>query len=107
MSEIHGISEGSIVEVTNVEAPNAEIGESFGWITEGLKLEVKNIREKVRGSKVMVTFSVVEGQDVPIWQNVTAGTYTNWPNGVTEGCQFNADGFHSNRFDRFFDVQEA
>lgn len=119
MKEIHGISEGSIVEVTNVAGSkaidqssdewsgNLELGqdEIIPWLQEGVKLEVRKIKEKIRGSKVIVTFSVVKGQDIPYYKSVASCTYESWPNGCSHGCHFDADGITTHFSDKYFDVE--
>lgn len=120
MKEIHGISEGSIVEVTSVAhskaidqsdenwTGNLELGEDeiIPWLKEGVRLEVRRIKESIRGSKITVTMSPVD-EDIPSYQKVVAATYESWPNGVSGGCQFDADGYTTHYSDKYFDVEEV
>ena len=103
VSQIHGISEGSIVRVTDVEAGDPEI---VSQLQEGVEFEVRTIKQASGfGSKIIVIFHPVEGQGIDSWQNVVASTYENWPNGCSKGLPFDADG-HTTKFaDKYFDVE--
>lgn len=102
MKEIHNISEGSTVEVTDVEGSDI-----VSWLEEGVTLEVRNIKKAVAGPKVTLTLSVVEGQGIPSYRNVVAATYESWPNGCSDGCQFDADGHITNFGNKYFDMEEV
>jgi len=112
MKEIHGISEGSIIQVTDVSGgpttvDGLQVGadEIISQVQEGIKFEVRSIREKVRGSKVTLTLSPVNGQGVDSWKTVVAATYPSWPNGASHGHQFDADGHTTHYSDKYFDAE--
>jgi len=121
MKEIHEISEGSIVEVTDVAhskaidqsdenmSGNLELGrdEIIPWLQEGVQLEVRSIREAPGyGSKIIVKFSPTS-DDIPSYKCVISSTYESWPNGVSGGCHFDADGYTTHYSDKYFDIQKV
>jgi CRISPR/Cas system-associated protein Cas5 (RAMP superfamily) len=104
MDEIHNISEGSIVEVTDVETGANEI---FDKLQVGVRYEVRSIKDKVRSSRVIVKLSPVDGQDIPSYKSIIAATYESWPNGCSAGLRFDADGHITHFGDKYFDVKEV
>jgi len=112
MSEIHNISEGSIVEVTDMSGGPSTIDglqvgkdEIIPQLQEGVRFEVRSIKEKVRTNKVIVNLFPVEGQGIPTYKSVSAATYESWPNGCSHGHQFDADGHITHYADKYFDVE--
>ena len=112
MKEIHGVSEDSIVEVTEVAGgptvvDGLQVGddEIFPNLQAGVQYEVRRIKPDIRTSKVTVTLSPVEGQDVPSYKTIVASTYDSWPNGCSYGLRFDADGCCTHYADKFFDVE--
>ena len=111
MKEIHGISEGSIVEVTAVAGSkaidqssdewsgNLELGrdEIETWLQEGTKLEVRSIREPIRGNKVTITFA-----EVGSYNTAVSSTYESHKE---NDCPFDADGHNTKYSSKYFDVE--
>lgn len=114
MTGIHGISEGSIVQVTDVSGgpttvDGLQVGEDeiIPQLQEGARYEVRSISESVRGKKVTVNLSPVEGQGIPTYKNISAATYPSWPNGCSHGHRFDADGHITHYGDKYFDMEEV
>jgi hypothetical protein len=111
MKEIHNISEGSTVQVTATSS-DAFMGvgsdDIVPWLQEGVTLTVQRIKESSGyGSKIIVKLKPVEGQDIPTWKTLIASTYESWPNGVSDGLPFDADGYTTNYGNKYFDIQEV
>lgn len=116
---IHGVSEGDKVRVTDVAGSKAIDQDSDEWsgnmelgkdeiipqVRKGVIFEVRSISRSIRTEKVLVNLYPVEGQDIPTWKSVHAETYESWPNGVSKGMKFDADGHTTHYSDKFFDVE--
>ena len=103
VSQIHGISEGSIVRVTDIEGSDPEI---VPQLQEGVTFEVRSIGESPGfGSKISVILDPVEGQGIDKWQSVIASTYEGWPNGCSKGLRFDADGHKTKFADKYVDLE--
>jgi len=116
--EMHGISEGDVVRVTDVSSSkaidqssdewsgNLELGqdEIIEWLTEGTVLEVRRIKEPIRGPKYTVVFNASPDDSLPNYRSVVASTYESWPNNASSGYHFDADGHTTHYSDKYFDV---
>lgn len=109
------ITEGSVVEVTEIAASkaidqtndnwygNLELGqdEIYEWLQEGVTLEVRSINEKVRTNKVTITMVAT---DLDGFKSIVAGTYPSWFDDNNH-MDFDADGHHTNYSSKYFNAE--